>query len=60
MLYQKAGNVAKAVELCFEGRLFDQLREIAETLPSDADPALVTRARSQTSPTERSRWRPAA
>lgn len=32
-LYQKGGNVPKAVELCFRCRLFDQLREIAETLP---------------------------
>ena len=39
-LYQKAGQTAKAVELCFRCRLFDQLREIAEHLPSDADPAL--------------------
>ena len=43
MLYQKGGNVAKAVELCFRSRLFDQLREIAEHLPSDADPALIHR-----------------
>jgi len=42
-LYQKGGNVPKAVELCFRCRLFDQLREIAETLPSDADPALIHR-----------------
>merc|ERR1719409_887178 len=41
MLYQKGGQVAKAVELCFRSRLFDQLREIAETLPSDADPASI-------------------
>ena len=38
MLYQKGGNVSKAVELCFRSRLFDQLREIAETLSADADP----------------------
>ena len=43
MLYQKGGQIAKAVELCFRLRLFDQLREIAETLPSDADPALIHR-----------------
>ena len=40
MLYQKSGQTAKAVELCFRSRLFDQLREIAEHLPSGADPAL--------------------
>jgi len=43
MLYQKGGNTAKAVELCFRSRLFDQLREIAETLPADADPFLIHR-----------------
>merc|ERR1719197_2193934 len=42
-LYVKSGQVVKAVELCFKCRLFDQLREIAETLPSDADAALLHR-----------------
>ena len=43
MLYQKGGNVSKAVELCFRSRLFDQLGEIAGSLSSDADPALINR-----------------
>ena len=42
-LYQKAGQTARAVELCFRLKLFDQLREIAEALPSDADPVLINR-----------------
>jgi len=40
-LYRKGGNVAKAVELCRKAKLFDQLREIAEMLPADADPQLI-------------------
>ena len=42
-LYQKGGNVGKAVELCFRMRLFDQLRSIADSLGSDAEPALISR-----------------
>jgi len=42
-MYQKGGQTAKAVELCFQCSLFEQLGEIAEHLPSDADPALLHR-----------------
>lgn len=43
MLYVKGGQVAKAVEICFRARLFDQLREITEQLPADSDPSLLNR-----------------
>jgi intraflagellar transport protein 140 len=35
-LYHKAGSTARALELCFSARLFDQLRKIAEDLRPDS------------------------
>ena len=42
-LYQKGGNLSKAVDLCFRCRLFDALRDIADSLSNDSDPALLQR-----------------
>jgi hypothetical protein len=40
-LYRGAGRLRRAVDMCFECRLFDVLRSIAEELPPGADPELV-------------------
>jgi len=42
-LYQKGGNLSKAIDLCFRSRLFGALRDIAQTLDSDTDPQLLHR-----------------
>jgi len=45
-LYQKAGNTGRAIDLCFRHRLFDGLRDIADSLSASAeraDPALLQR-----------------
>mmetsp|Transcript_17764 Transcript_17764/g.41776 ORF Transcript_17764/g.41776 Transcript_17764/m.41776 type:complete len:1379 (+) Transcript_17764:96-4232(+) len=41
LLYQKAGNISKALDLCFRAKLFDSLRAMADGLGSDTDPALL-------------------
>jgi len=46
MLFEKAGNINKAMELCIEGQLFDQLRNIASSLTnasSNIDPSVALR-----------------
>jgi len=42
-LYQKAGNVSRALELCFKAELFDSLRKIADDLNADCDPEVLAR-----------------
>merc|ERR1719453_1511784 len=42
-LFQKGGNTTKALDLCFRSRLFDALREIADSLSSETDPTLLNR-----------------
>jgi hypothetical protein len=34
LLYQKGGKVARALDLCFKGKLFDSLRQIGERAPA--------------------------
>jgi intraflagellar transport protein 140 len=41
LLFQKGGNLSRAVELCFRSRLFDALREIADALTAETDPQLL-------------------
>jgi len=43
LLFQKGGHMAKALDLCFRCRLFDALREIADSLSSETDPAMLQR-----------------
>ncbi len=43
LLYQRGGNPARAVELCFSSQLFGPLRTIIENIGPDADPALLSR-----------------
>jgi intraflagellar transport protein 140 len=43
LLYQKAGQVNKAVEMCFKANLFESLKTIADGLTEDTDPALLAR-----------------
>jgi intraflagellar transport protein 140 len=38
MLYQKGGNIPRALDLCFRAQLFDMLRSIADSLDSGAMP----------------------
>ena len=40
-LFHKCGNSSRALEVCFEHRLFESLRAIADDLGSDTDPALL-------------------
>jgi hypothetical protein len=42
-LYQKAGRLRRAVEMCFECRLYDVLQQIADSLAPGSDPGLVAR-----------------
>ena len=42
-LYQKAGNTSRAIDLCFRHRLFDSLRDIADSLNASTDPQLLHR-----------------
>jgi len=42
-LYQKSGNTAKALDLCFRCRLFDALRDISDSLSAESDPQLLQR-----------------
>ena len=41
-LYQKGGNTAKALELCFSAQLFDVLRTIADDLDGESSPAMFS------------------
>lgn len=43
LLYQKGGKVARALDLCFKGKLFDSLRQIADNLGADTDPAVLAK-----------------
>jgi len=43
VLYQKAGQQKRALELCFSARLFDALRKIADDLSADSDPAILAK-----------------
>ena len=43
-LYHKGGRVAKALELCFEHNLFQNLADISGDLDKSADPVLLRRA----------------
>jgi len=43
MLYQRGGNPARAVELCFSAKLFGHLKTIVENIGHEADPALLAR-----------------
>jgi len=45
-LYHKGGRVARALELCFEHKLFQNLADISEDLDQSADPELLRRAAS--------------
>ena len=40
-LYQRAGKLAKALDLCFRARLFDELKNIADDLASGSKDAQV-------------------
>lgn len=42
-LYMKGGKLSKAVEMCFNGKLFDVLQHIADDLEAGADPSLYMR-----------------
>ena len=46
ILYHRGGRTAKAVDLAFATESFDALRELAESLDSNTDPALLTRCSS--------------
>lgn len=41
MLHQKAGNTERALELCFQGKLFDQLGKLSEDLSAESDPEIL-------------------
>jgi len=43
VLYQKAGQQKRALELCFSSRLFDALRKIADDLSADSDPEILAK-----------------
>jgi len=43
LLYQKAGCQTRALELCFNARLFDALCKIADDLDASADPAILNK-----------------
>jgi intraflagellar transport protein 140 len=42
-LYQKGGEIAKALDLCFRAQLFDVLRTIADDLGADTSPETLGR-----------------
>eukprot|EP00002_Diphylleia_rotans_P014154 TRINITY_DN2751_c0_g1_i8.p1 TRINITY_DN2751_c0_g1~~TRINITY_DN2751_c0_g1_i8.p1 ORF type:complete len:1267 (-),score=275.99 TRINITY_DN2751_c0_g1_i8:1005-4805(-) len=42
-LYHKGGALARALDICFRGQLFDQLQAIADELGEHTDPELVAR-----------------
>ena len=43
MLYDRGGNLNKALDLCFQGQLFDALRAIADNLTDAADPVILAK-----------------
>merc|ERR1719335_407190 len=43
ILYQKAGCQKRALELCFQAKLFDALRKIADDLSADSNPEVLAR-----------------
>jgi len=43
VLYQKAGQQKRALELCFSAKLFDALRKIADELSADSDPEILAK-----------------
>eukprot|EP00667_Euglena_gracilis_P000441 EG_transcript_441 len=43
LLYQRGGNLAKAIMLCVKGKLFEVLTQIADDLDADADPEVFAR-----------------
>ena len=43
LLYQKGGNVSKAIDLSFKTQQFESLRQIAESLGENSDPQLLAR-----------------
>jgi len=43
VLYQKAGYQTRALELCFQARLFDALCHIADELNAEADPEILAK-----------------
>ena len=43
MLYEKGGDLHRALDLCFSARLFDALRAIADSLGEGTDPALLSK-----------------
>lgn len=43
VLYKKAGQQSKALDLCFGARLFDALQSIADELDTSSDPALLSK-----------------
>eukprot|EP00753_Platysulcus_tardus_P003573 PLAT12468.31.p1 GENE.PLAT12468.31~~PLAT12468.31.p1 ORF type:complete len:1453 (-),score=862.37 PLAT12468.31:92-4450(-) len=42
-LYQKGGQVSKALDLCFRAELFEELRSIADELGNDTSPEVLVR-----------------
>jgi intraflagellar transport protein 140 len=42
LLYQKGGQLGRALELCFRSELFDSIRIIADELGADTDPAVLS------------------
>lgn len=41
-LYQKGGNIPKALDLCFQAQLFDELHQLTDELgPSNTSPAIL-------------------
>ncbi|KAJ1627582.1 hypothetical protein T492DRAFT_175151 [Pavlovales sp. CCMP2436] len=42
-MYHKSGQTQRAIELCFAHNLFEQLRDIANSLGPDAEPAVFKR-----------------
>jgi intraflagellar transport protein 140 len=47
LLYQKGGQLGRALDMCFRSELFDAIRAIADELGSatDTDPAVLMQAR---------------
>ena len=43
MLYEKGGNLNRALDLCFTGQLFDALRAIADNLSDGTDPVILSK-----------------
>eukprot|EP00960_Hanusia_phi_P037600 753028-Hanusia_phi.AAC.2 len=41
VLYKNGGNSSRALQLCFDAKLFDSLRAISDDLGSDTDPELL-------------------